>query len=853
MPLSRLLAVSTLITGIVALVLGIVGFMTTGPKPTDLGEAVYRSLQMFAGSFTDNGSPVGFWTLLGVARVLAIWSSLVVTITTVTALLGFSTDPWWTHKARRHVVIVGDRPELNVLATRIALPHLDATGLPRSDGWKAIHQDWPCGFRAPVVRILDPRSQSVRLPGVRHVNRSDAAAMRRALKDATRVVVGCVQPGDTIRTVRTVMESDTDTGATVHVLASNELQRPIEASSNNRTKPVSLDAFSIEGRAASLLFSKLRVQPEWTVLVVTPTGAVGTKFASALKSRSLAQSAAGTFGHIAVDSSARLASSFRAAVRVFLGRNTLPNPRLIVVVAGYPDSEVLDIERACKDQLGDISGVGRPAPVSFSWVVALITENRLGTVSDKSSISTAMILADPQDLAETTLMRVASRVAPKATNRAKVTQRLALTIRYLDGWYIERIPVDDPELTEHRVTRAIGQHGETRARGSSKSSIACYDQEALATELDTRADEEIGRLAADLKDLGGDEVATSNPSFEWFRDLLAVCGEPYRKRPTVRTTFESRLTQIAQDNWTEVDYAALDAATTDPSASRWPNTPKLSGPRRELVGKFAAKVATLLGCPGDTIPEAATISRDELAVPIALGRGSLRWWRPSALRQVADLLVVDDQEMNGGSDLKAFEIYYAALLVLECVPMALKPFGLALTDEDLTFSEALVWVGAQQVHGEYERRFGSKRDPDAFTTENWDQSRHSYRSDNFDGALRALSYLAFLDRFSDQDARELWKIRDRITNGDAGQAELQVVLSNGLPDPVTFATTTEHERWSIGKMQDRWLYGPRNDHFHLHPDLVPWSSLEDDQKIKDLNVVLTADRVRAAMLNDHTI
>ena len=893
MRLSHLIAASTLLTGIFAFVLGIAGFMVAGKNPTGFGEAVYRSLQMFVGTFTYSGPSVGLLSLLGLARLLAIWSTLVVTITTVTSLLGFSADPWRAHKARRHVVIIGDRPELDSLAAQIALPHLDAKGSPRDKGWEAIATDWPCGSAAPVVRIAKPQTQSLRVPGIRTVDRTRETAVRRALKDATRVVVGCVGDGDTIRTVRDVMESELSEGATVHVLASNALRQPIEASSNKRSKPVILDAFSIEGRAVSLLFSKLRVEPEWSILAVTPNGALGNRFAAAMRTRCPGQIEAGTFGHVAAEQVGQLGTPFQWAVRDVIANATDDAPSLMVVIAGYADSDVLAVESACRRNLHDLSGTGRSAPANFSWGIALITGDRLGTVSDKSSISTAMILSDPQDLAETTLMRVASRVAPTAAEPGKVADLVTKTIGSLDGWYLERIPIEDVDSPRLALSAVGSDPPAGSTSGPPEPSIAEYDGAALAAMLDALADKEIRRLADDLTILprkpapkskpgpqtesdtepegasapkpncASESHSTTDPgaeiqpafeaTFTSFRNLLALCGEPYRKRPIDRTTFQSRLATLARNSWTAVDYAALGVPIdTNATKTIAPDVETSATLRANLVDTFSTKVAELLGCAGTTIPSATPRETKDCG-SLRLGLGFPHWWRPTALKELADRLVSDDPRMGNPGRVDAFETYFAALLVLECVPIALRAFGLTLSDSGSTFSEQQVWVGAHQVHGEYERRFGDARDPAAFTCTEWDRSRHSYRSDNFDGSLRALGYIAFLERFPDPSGTQLWQISDRIAAGKEGRVELKALLGT-LPDSVRFVTTSEHDRWSIGKMQNRWRYArTRSDHLHLHTDLKPWDMLCDGERIKDLNVVLTADRIQAAIVSNRLV
>ena len=67
-------------------------------------------------------------------------------------------------------------------------------------------------------------------------------------------------------------------------------------------------------------------------------------------------------------------------------------------------------------------------------------------------------------------------------------------------------------------------------------------------------------------------------------------------------------------------------------------------------------------------------------------------------------------------------------------------------------------------------------------------------------------------------------------------------------DPrVELLARREHERWVARKIKTRWRYGdPRDDDKKLHPSIVPWEKLPEDERVKDRLLVLHLPEIVAA-------
>jgi hypothetical protein len=54
------------------------------------------------------------------------------------------------------------------------------------------------------------------------------------------------------------------------------------------------------------------------------------------------------------------------------------------------------------------------------------------------------------------------------------------------------------------------------------------------------------------------------------------------------------------------------------------------------------------------------------------------------------------------------------------------------------------------------------------------------------------------------------------------------------PDEIEELARAEHERWVSQREEAGWTYGPYRDiHERLHPSLVPWAELADEEREKD--------------------
>lgn len=57
-----------------------------------------------------------------------------------------------------------------------------------------------------------------------------------------------------------------------------------------------------------------------------------------------------------------------------------------------------------------------------------------------------------------------------------------------------------------------------------------------------------------------------------------------------------------------------------------------------------------------------------------------------------------------------------------------------------------------------------------------------------------------------------------------------------------------HERWSFGRYSSGWRYGEkRDDEKKLHPDLRPYSELDDEEKSYDRNTAVQSIKLLVAL------
>jgi hypothetical protein len=69
-----------------------------------------------------------------------------------------------------------------------------------------------------------------------------------------------------------------------------------------------------------------------------------------------------------------------------------------------------------------------------------------------------------------------------------------------------------------------------------------------------------------------------------------------------------------------------------------------------------------------------------------------------------------------------------------------------------------------------------------------------------------------------------------------------------LPNEIESLAEMEHERWSKEKLDNGWQYGKRRDYnLKLHPCLVPWSALPEDEREKDRILVKRIPQILAGV------
>jgi len=69
-----------------------------------------------------------------------------------------------------------------------------------------------------------------------------------------------------------------------------------------------------------------------------------------------------------------------------------------------------------------------------------------------------------------------------------------------------------------------------------------------------------------------------------------------------------------------------------------------------------------------------------------------------------------------------------------------------------------------------------------------------------------------------------------------------------LPDEIESLAELEHERWSKEKLDSGWQYGKLKDNdLKLHPCLIPWSGLPEDEKEKDRILVKRIPQILASV------
>jgi len=73
-------------------------------------------------------------------------------------------------------------------------------------------------------------------------------------------------------------------------------------------------------------------------------------------------------------------------------------------------------------------------------------------------------------------------------------------------------------------------------------------------------------------------------------------------------------------------------------------------------------------------------------------------------------------------------------------------------------------------------------------------------------------------------------------------------LKQFLPNEIESLAEMEHERWSKEKLNNGWQYGTSKDNYlKLHPCLIPWSDLPEDEREKDRILVKRIPQILASV------
>lgn len=130
---------------------------------------------------------------------------------------------------------------------------------------------------------------------------------------------------------------------------------------------------------------------------------------------------------------------------------------------------------------------------------------------------------------------------------------------------------------------------------------------------------------------------------------------------------------------------------------------------------------------------------------------------------------------------------------------------------------------AQTLHSNYvaNRRRDGTYDPDLQESHrDWDRLPETYREANRAQARFATERLATIG--CEVRPTEDWEV---------GQPVFK-------PEEIEAMAETEHERWCADRTADGWTYGKVRDNIQLrHPDLVPWSQLDESTREKDREAV----------------
>jgi hypothetical protein len=138
----------------------------------------------------------------------------------------------------------------------------------------------------------------------------------------------------------------------------------------------------------------------------------------------------------------------------------------------------------------------------------------------------------------------------------------------------------------------------------------------------------------------------------------------------------------------------------------------------------------------------------------------------------------------------------------------------------IKLSEDLRETLAQAIHEKYRQEQWGQKPADDPAMQPWEKLREDLKESNRQQA--------------DQIPEKLRIVGYGIRPAAGGEpARVELTL-----EEVEMLARMEHDRWMEEKTKAGWHYGiPRNDEKKLHPCLVPWKELPEEEKEKDRQAV----------------
>jgi len=108
----------------------------------------------------------------------------------------------------------------------------------------------------------------------------------------------------------------------------------------------------------------------------------------------------------------------------------------------------------------------------------------------------------------------------------------------------------------------------------------------------------------------------------------------------------------------------------------------------------------------------------------------------------------------------------------------------------------------------------------------------------------AVPWADLTEEFRDSNRNQAREIQEKLRTVNCGIMPKAMgvarVVTAFTDEQVELLSRMEHDRWMAEKLQNGWVAGtPRDDDKKIHPDLVPWEVLPEQEKEKDRNSVRT--------------